>query len=47
MVVQKRLRKRRMEIMIWTGAFLVRALYALTIQLYAGAHGFISYSDAQ
>jgi hypothetical protein len=35
------------ELLLFISAFLLRALYALVIQVTAGAHGFISFSDAE
>ncbi len=37
----------RTEAYIFGGAFVIRALYAIAIQITAGAHGFISFSDAK
>src|SRR5258708_13238459 len=36
----------KVEIFIFAVAFFIRALYAIAVQLSAGAHGFIAFSDA-
>ena len=37
----------RTEILIFTGAFIIRALYVFAVQLLSGTHGFISHADAE
>jgi 4-amino-4-deoxy-L-arabinose transferase-like glycosyltransferase len=40
-------RDHRTEVLLFLGAFLLRAFYALFVQVHAGAHGFIAFSDAE
>jgi 4-amino-4-deoxy-L-arabinose transferase-like glycosyltransferase len=41
------LRTHKVEVLVFLGAFLIRAVYAVIIQIKSGSHGFIAFSDAE